>query len=784
MAASTLPLLVFFVSVVCLSVLAQQSIPLGSTLTTSSNSKWTSPNGDFAFGFRAITPGGPYVVAIWFDKISDKTIVWTARRTGLRVEEGSTLSLSQSGLRLFDSQNSVNWSVNKPTSAAEMQNNGNFVLFNGPSQYPTWQSFDHRRYTLLPGQNITASYPMYSKVSDTDYSNGRFQLAIQIDGNLVLQLVEGAGLPNSGVYWSQDNVTKQGTTHNPSTLFFNSRGRLYLVNSTNALVRIFTEGNAGQGEFFRRVTLDTDGILRQSVWNKTETTNSWIVVWQAVDDPCTVTAQCGFNGVCRLNNSKVADCFCPPGYIPIDAVDGFNGCREVENSCTANNNANMSMMEMNNTDWFNSNDYSRLTFVTDIQCKQVCMEDSLCSVVVYDVNELVCSKKQNPLVNGRQGANITTTGFVKFCEGQPKQKKGKAVVVILIALGCFCAALVATGLVIWLRGCAPKFEAMEIDGGLKAFGYREIEAATGGFAEELGRGGFGVVYKGSLSDGRSIAAKKLDKLERELDRGEKEFRTEMRLIGNSHHKNLVQLYGFCHEANHRILVYEFMSNGSLDRLLFHGGFLDWKLRVRIAMGIARGILYLHEECRTQIIHCDIKPQNILLDENYNSKIADFGMAKLMRAEQTRTVTEPRGTRGYIAPEWIKNQPITERVDVYSFGVMLLEIICCRKNLDTSVPEEEVILSEWVYDCLKNSRIESLVEIQQEEGERIDVEQLERMVMVGIWCIQEDPVLRPSIRNVAGMLEGTIHVQLPPCPRIFVELPSPECSVSSSSILIQ
>jgi serine/threonine protein kinase len=187
----------------------------------------------------------------------------------------------------------------------------------------------------------------------------------------------------------------------------------------------------------------------------------------------------------------------------------------------------------------------------------------------------------------------------------------------------------------------------------------------------LGTGASGIVYKGQLEDelGTCIAVKKIDKLEQE---SEKEFSVEVQAIGQTHHKNLVKLLGFCSEGKERLLVYEFMSNGSLNRFVFGDVNLQWNLRVQLARGVARGLLYLHEECSTQIIHCDIKPQNILLDDKFTAKISDFGLAKLLGTNQTQTNTGIRGTRGYVAPEWFKSIGITAKVDVYSYGVILLE----------------------------------------------------------------------------------------------------------------
>ncbi|KAF4359248.1 hypothetical protein F8388_005357 [Cannabis sativa] len=204
----------------------------------------------------------------------------------------------------------------------------------------------------------------------------------------------------------------------------------------------------------------------------------------------------------------------------------------------------------------------------------------------------------------------------------------------------------------------PKFEAIK-GKSLRSFSYEELEKATNKFSEQLGSGAFGTVFKGVISiNGYSncIAIKKLDRIDmaREVS-GEKEFKAEVSAIGRTNHKNLVQLIGLCNEGQHRLLVYEFMSNGSLASFVFRPSPRpSWHHRTQIGLDIAMGLCYLHEECSTQIIHCDIKPQNILLDDSFTARISDFGLAKILTKNQTQTKTGIRGSRGYVAPEWFKN----------------------------------------------------------------------------------------------------------------------------------
>ncbi|XP_073099709.1 G-type lectin S-receptor-like serine/threonine-protein kinase LECRK2 [Elaeis guineensis] len=263
---------------------------------------------------------------------------------------------------------------------------------------------------------------------------------------------------------------------------------------------------------------------------------------------------------------------------------------------------------------------------------------------------------------------------------------------------------------------------------LRSFTYDEWREATDGFKEELGKGAIavfkGTVFKGTLPRGqRAIAVKKLEKV---VEEGESEFRTEMRTIGRTHHKNLVRLLGFCDEGTNRLLVYEYMSNGSLANLIFKAdGHPDWDDRVKIALDIARGIHYLHEECETRIIHCDIKPQNILIDDNWTAKISDFGLAKLLMPSQTRTFTLIRGTRG--------------------------------KNMEWAAEADEIVLLDWVHRCFMDGELEKLV------PDEVDMTEFNRLVKLGLWCPQSEPGSRPSMKNVMTMLEANVDIPLPPPP---------------------
>ncbi|XBI23428.1 hypothetical protein VPH35_048680 [Triticum aestivum] len=239
----------------------------------------------------------------------------------------------------------------------------------------------------------------------------------------------------------------------------------------------------------------------------------------------------------------------------------------------------------------------------------------------------------------------------------------------------------------------------EVQGTPMRFTFQQLKEATEQSAHKLGEGGFGSVFKGQISDER-IAVKRLDR----AGQGKREFAAEVQTIGSIHHINLVRLIGFCAEKSHRLLVYEYMPKGSLDRWIYcqHDNDsppLHWSTRCKIITNIAKGLTYLHEECMKKIAHLDVKPQNILLDDDFNAKLSDFGLCKLIDRDMSQVFTRMRGTPGYLAPEWLTSQ-ITEKADVYSFGVVVMEVISGRKNLDNSRSEESIHLITQLEEKVK------------------------------------------------------------------------------------
>jgi serine/threonine protein kinase len=290
----------------------------------------------------------------------------------------------------------------------------------------------------------------------------------------------------------------------------------------------------------------------------------------------------------------------------------------------------------------------------------------------------------------------------------------------------------------------------------RQYSYNELKTATANFKIEVGRGSSGVIYKGILDDNSEIAVKRLENVRR----GKQEFQSELRIIARINHMNLARIWGFCSEGSHRMIVYEYIENDSLSNILFKNHILlDWKQRFNIDVGIAKGLAYLHHECLEWVVHCDVKPDNILLDQDFEAKIIDFGLEKLVKRNESNQVTsQVRGTVGYITPEWISGLPITAKVDVYSYGVVLLELVSGTRASDMSAGVDDELHME-----LRNLARILADKVNREEqswiGEfadyRLDGQlnclQARTLIKLAVSCLEEDKNKRPTMETIVETL---------------------------------
>ncbi|KAK6133094.1 hypothetical protein DH2020_033133 [Rehmannia glutinosa] len=357
-----------------------------------------------------------------------------------------------------------------------------------------------------------------------------------------------------------------------------------------------------------------------------------------------------------------------------------------------------------------------------------------------------------------------TPDFVPTVSNEPPSEgTNRTGMIVGIVVAIAAVSLVALGAVYYVyrrRKMQKNFEDAEllgIDARPYTFNYAELRAATDDFnpANKLGEGGFGPVYKGTLGDGRIVAVKQLSVASHQ---GKSQFIAEIATISAVQHRNLVKLYGCCIEGDKRLLVYEYLENKSLDQLLFGTGskslYLDWPTRYDICLGVARGLAYLHEESRLRIVHRDVKASNILLDSDLTPKISDFGLAKLYDDKKTHISTRVAGTIGYLAPEYAMRGHLTEKADIFSFGVVALEIVSGRPNSDSSLEDDMIYLLEWAWNLHENNKEIGLVDPTLHQ---YDANEVRRIIGIALLCTQASPALRPAMSRVVAMLSGDIEV---------------------------
>ncbi|XVF39867.1 hypothetical protein PTKIN_Ptkin01aG0067200 [Pterospermum kingtungense] len=748
-----------------------------------------SPSGVFSAGFYPVGQNA-YCFAIWFSKPcwdGRHTIVWMANRDASVNGRLSKLSiLKTSNIIITDADRSVIWSSNNTVKESWSQLNlldsGNLVL-QTRKNLTLWQSFDSPTDTLLPHQLFTRYKRLVSARSQYDYSSGKYKLMFDDDNvlRLVLDIPE-----TSSIYWPDSTVLDylQGRTrYNDSRIaVFDSSGHFTSSDKVE-----FRSTDFGIGPL-RRLTLDFDGNLR--LYSLVEKKGIWSVTWQAMPRSCRIHGICGPNSICSYDPGSGPKCSCPPGFKMKNQADWNDGCEpEFELSCSS---SDFKFVELRHLNFFGYH-YDILRNYTLKDCAKACL--NVCCVAFQyryfpQDGSHRCYQKWK-LRNGYHYSSYNGSLYLKLPKSFPNnlsvqefklncsrrqikqlergyhKKTGYGSLKILIScasiiglLEIICIFLVSSFLYKTGISRDPSTRGyLAAATGFRKFTYDELKKATQGFTEEIGRGGGGVVYKGVLSDQRIAAIKRLNI---EPNQGEEEFLVEVSTI-RLNHMNLIEMWGYCAEGKHRLLVYEYMENGSLAKnLMSHS--LDWKKRFDIAVGTAKGLAYLHEECLEWVLHCDVKPQNILLDSTYHPKIADFGLSKLLNRDSFKGsgFSKIRGTRGYMAPEWVYDLPITSKVDVYSYGIVILEMITGRNPTigDAAVETSEEVWNQRLDAWVKGKKIGAAATtswvgelIDPAMGYDYDANKLENLLEVALKCTEADRNARPSMSQVVQMLLG-------------------------------
>ncbi|CAK7355062.1 unnamed protein product [Dovyalis caffra] len=644
-------------------------IHLGSQLSPiSSLHSWLSPSGQFAFGFYA--QGNGFAIGIWLTGQPKNTVVWTANRDEAPVSSNATIHLSEEGrllLRTEQDYENLIANVSEVADSASMLDSGNFVLYSGSQVI--WKSFDFPTDTILVGQNLSYSDELISSVSSSNHSSGRFLLRMQTDGNLVAYPVNSAALVDDA-YWASNTNKYMGLN-----LYLNHQGFLFMdMNGSKPLLLARSAYPCENKTAIFRATLDADGVFRlYSHCLKNKTTWSVHIEWSAKNNLCDVRGFCDFNSYCSAIGTD-AGCSCYPGFAFNDPNKRFSGCYKnvSESFCTGSEEGQMYDVIAIENILFERYPYSVQEGKKE-NCGLFCLEDCLCDVALF-INEK-CEKYTAPIRYGIKDRNISSTAFFKV-KANPSpspaappmsptiiiESKKSLIVFLAIIFGsiAFLCFIIAISTFFVYRDRAYLYEklsgviSLAGEFTLQSFSYTELEKAT----DRKIPGGE-----------KTVAAKRLEKV---VDEEEKKFRAEIIVIGQTYHRNLVRLHGFCIEGSRRLLVYEYWKNGTLADLLFTAERRPtWKERVRIALDVARGIL---------------------------SSI----------------------------------------------------------KADVSTADDQMVLSSWAYQCFVAGQLDELV-----KDEHIEYESLERMVMVGLWCVQHDSALRPSIKNVIFMLEGSKDIPAPP-----------------------
>ncbi|XP_061343792.1 putative receptor protein kinase ZmPK1 [Gastrolobium bilobum] len=776
------------------SFAATDTLPEGSSLSVEKPSDTlVSANGDFSAGFFQVGDNA-FCFSVWFTRSKEPTVIWMANRDEPVNGKYSELSLWRNGnLVLFDAGRTTIWSTATVFSQSQLKlmDNGNLIL--GTLQGTVrWQSFDSPTDTILPGQAVTEQASLVSSRSTTNYSSGFYKLYFDND-NVLRFLFKGSTL--SSVYWPEPwklPVDAQRSTYNVTKIavldsfghFTSSDG--FQIFSTDYGMKLY-----------RRLTMDADGNLRLYSFN--ENHKMWEVSWQAISQPCTVHGLCGANSMCTYDPVYGRTCYCLQGFKVKNPNDWTLGCEPEFNPAdlSCNRSESLGFLHILNTELYGY-DWN-VTAVSSLkECQNLCLE--LCDnckgiqLKFNGIGTYNCYPK-TILLNGRDSPNFDGETYLKLpkatllSSNKPFNKhaplkcsvglsqrlnrfyqkpRRNSTLNFLVWFACGIGAFEMSMIfLVWFflfrTNKRPDLEDQQRHllsaTGFQRFTYAELKSASKGFSEEIGRGAGGVVYKGTLYDHRVAAIKRLG----EANQGEAEFLAEISTIGMLNHMNLIDMWGYCVDGKHRLLVYEFMEHGSLAENLYSNT-LDWKKRFNIAVGTAKGLAYLHEECLEWVLHCDVKPQNILLDSDFQPKVADFGLSKLLNRDEragSSAFSRIRGTRGYMAPEWVYNLRITSKVDVYSYGVVVLEMVTGKSpmeihSLENSNGIEQRRLLTWVTDKINSAPtskfwIEEIVDPNLEG--RYVISQVEILVKVALQCVKDDMNERPSMSQVAEMLQS-------------------------------
>ncbi|XP_077220341.1 receptor-like serine/threonine-protein kinase SD1-8 [Tasmannia lanceolata] len=769
------------------------------TQSISDNQTLISAGETFQLGF--FSPGSPRnrYLGLWYKKDSTQTVVWVANRENPIVNSSAVFKIGDQGnLVILDGTESVIWSANHTTAnnpVVQLLDTGNLVLREEGDDNPQnflWQSFDYPSDTLLPGMKLGLNLKtglnrfLTSWKSVNDPSAGDYSFRINPNGSpqaIVLHQsmpFDRSG-PWNGIRFS--GIPEMDPNYFLKFFFVSNEDEIYYsYGITDSHISILLVNQTG--EIQRRNWIDGSNGF-------------WNLLWRSPSDRCDFYEVCGPYGFCNTDNSPI--CNCVDGFEPKLSQDWYlrvwtGGCvRKTPLDCPKGDGfLRLDRMKLPDT----SLSFVDMNMTLD-QCKDKCLNN--CSCVAYANADIRgegtgCIIWVSDLIDIRQFSESGQVLFVRLAASELGSGDKNRKVAIIVSVTLVSAVLLLSG---WIGYCVwrkkkknEKNAQMKRGGGersqeralfdtqvgakeksdhsrkedveLPFFDFGEVARATDNFldANKIGEGGFGPVYRGKLPNGQEIAVKRLSK---NSGQGVDEFMNEVLLIAKLQHRNLVRLLGCCFEEEEKMLIYEYMQNRGLDSILFDETkrlLLDWRMRFGIVMGIARGLLYLHQDSRFKIIHRDLKASNILLDNKMNPKISDFGTARLFGGDQIEGNTKRViGTHGYMSPEYAMDGLFSEKSDVYSFGVLVLEIVSGRKNRGFFYAEDDNNLLGHTWRLWKEGNGLELMDPSM--GPSRAISEVLRCIQVGLLCVQARAEDRPTMSSVVLMLSSENPTLLQP-----------------------
>nr|XP_051209069.1 receptor-like serine/threonine-protein kinase SD1-8 isoform X2 [Lolium perenne] len=734
-----------------------------------------SADGVFAMGFFSPSNSTKkhHYVGIWYNGIPERTVIWVSNRAApitdissanLAVTSSSNLVLSDSNGRVVWTTNNSNSSTNSSSAEAMLDNTGNFILRSLADSSILWQSFDYPTDTLLPGMNLRLSHKMHplqqlvSWKSQQDPSPGDFSYSADPE-HLLQSFTWHASRPHRrSPVWTNNLVPMNYMSRSNSTIYM----ALHPAGD-----EVYMSFGMPTGSFVVLVRMEIDYLGKVNILIWESNISVWKSLYAQPEQECNIYGYCGPYGYCD-NTQIVPGCKCLDGFEPRDrkgwiAGSFSQGCRRKEVLRCTHGDGFLTFPGMKVPDKFlhvRSRSFDECTEECRSNCSCVAYAYSKLNNMDIDGDDTRCLVWTGDLIDTENCIQGGENLYVRSNRLRGSKRKINTLEIVLpavsslliltcIGLIWFCGFRVLTAnqgsKIMWKRlsrGDASSFnEHADRNTEFPVLSFREIAAATNNFSESsiVGQGGFGNVYKGTLGDGMEIAVKRLRV---GSVQGAVEFKNEIALIAKLQHRNLVKLVGCCKHEDEKLLIYEYLPNGSLDAFIFDDArksLLNWPTRFKIITGIARGLLYLHQDSRMMMIHRDLKASNILLDAEMNPKISDFGTARIFGVNE--------------------QQEHTNRVIGTFFGVLLLEIVSGLKIGTTSPTRRCRNLIDYAWSLWKDGKILNLVDSSIIEGCSLD--EAGRCIHMGLLMVQDNPNARPLMPWVVSSLDNKSIELMPP-----------------------